>query len=601
MIGSAVTNGRAKLKSYVYFGKVDDGTWFEAGSKSFVLRNPRLYPVAEKFVALLDQGYAIPAIMAQAPAAVRPVFETLLTSLADNDMLQQLEDAHPWPRSLRQPRAADDLTVMLEDRLGGAALTAALARWRAARVTVIGSGHALKAAAGAIAAAGCGELCVSIEPVAGPLAAGEIEAFVAAKAAVTSLRFDVPELAMGDIGTRDLVLYVGDDGDVQTIRRLIVAGRDGASAAIIAGVFAGHACVARATAARPDFDDLLHWLPAADGAAPSHSPTSYAVLGCVAAQASIDEFFGFDADTRQGQVTVVSPDLTVERHPLVPRPTSSEPVLPFSYVARHQLPDERPLETFEIVKLALDPWFDAMFGPFRAADDMGLRQMPLLQYPIEVRTGRGKTAIAIGWGLDLGEAGMRAIDAALAHLAAPLTPAGSVFAVGLDAAQWQRRARAGAIIAGGALRINGSSSWLPLDELDDGRVRLLQRLLRYHTAAPVRVRLFWSRFSAAYGVEIWLGDGVASTAIADDVATAVVEALGRACSDFQLADAVGPGFWLSQRPAFGVDIAAAPDADWRAAIDAVGEPFAVDFHAITALGLPSSLSCGYAVVQPVAY
>ena len=52
---------------------------------------------------------------------------------------------------------------------------------------------------------------------------------------------------------------------------------------------------------------------------------------------------------------------------------------------------------------------------------------------------------------------------------------------------------------------------------------------------------------------------------------------------------------------FGVDIAAAPDADWRAAIDAVGEPFAVDFHAITALGLPSSLSCGYAVVQPVAY
>ena len=586
---AVLPTGRFKLKSYVFFGRVDDGTWFEAGAKSFVLKNPRFYPVAEKFVALLDAGHAVDVILARAPDAVRPLFATLLTSLLANDMLQPLDAGHAWPRP-HAPRVADELLTMLEDRLGGAALTAAVTAWAGARLALIGGGHSFKAAAGALAAAGCREITLVIDDGAG-LASDEIVDHVAAQAdGRTALRLAVAPPPLAD---RDLVLHVSDIGDASFARTLALTLAPGASG-VVAGVFGGHAVVAPATRGRPEVGDLLHWLPAADADAASHSPTSLAILGCVAAQAGLDAFFGFDAERRAGRVTVVAPDLAVADHPIVPAPTGAVPITPIVYAPRHQMPDERALETFEIVKLALDPWFDPLFGPFRVDDDAAIRQMPLLQYPIHVRRpgDAAGDAIVIGWGLDLGEAGLRAVDAAVAALAAPLVPDGAQFALGLDADQWQRRAGTAAVVASAAFTAGQRAAWLPLDAFD-GPVRVLRRLLRYHSPAPLRARVYWADAGQALAVAVWLGDAAVATAAGDDLAATLAEALGRACSDFQLAAAVGPGFWRAQGPRL-VDGPA--DGDWRDAL-AVRPPVALEFHAVTGLGLPPALACGFAVLR----
>ena len=588
--------GRYKLKSHVYFGRVDDGIWFEAGSRSFLLRNPRLYPAAEKFIALIDNGHPIDTIMARAPEAVRPLFAALLASLLENEMLQPLGADHVWPRPRTGAVAADELLKLLEDRLGGAALSAAVNRWHSARIAVIGCGHALKAAAGAFAAAGCRDLRIHAEAAPTRLAPGEITAFVKAQAAAdAAMRFTAGVPTIDDFAAADLIVYASDAGDAAFARDC--------GAAVIAGVFAGHACVAPpADASGPGVADMLHWLPAADAGAASHSPTSLAILGCVAAQAGLHSFFGFDQDRRRGQVSVVGPDLQVSIHPLVTRGTSAADSRAFIHAPRHQLPDERTLETFEIVKLGLDPWFDPMFGAFRVGTDDAIRQMPLLQYPIHVRrpghaAGDG---LAIGWGLDLGQAGLRAIADAVALLAAPLLPPGAAFAVGTDAAQWQRAALVAAIVASDGFAAGQRSAWLPLDAIEDGAVRVLRRLIRYHSDAPLRARLHWSGLGAAYGIEIWLGESFAASAIGDDIVAVLAEALGRACSDFQLAQAVGPGFWQSRSLHLSETLSAdAEAADWQTAIAGhagLGE-LAADYHPLTGLGLPPVLHCGHAVLR----
>lgn len=580
---STIPVGRYKLKSYVFFGRVDDGTWFEAGAKSFVLKNPRLYPIAEKLVSLLDAGHPVEAIMTQAPEPVRPVFAALLASLLDNDMLQPLARGHASP-PLGRRGAGDELLAMLEDRIGGNALEAAVTRWSTARVALVGAGYALKAAAGAIATAGCRELTLCFNPGTG-VTPSEITEFAADRcAAGTQLRQAADPAAVVD---HDLVIVASDLGDVALAEMLAATGR-----AVVAGVFAGHACVVPTTGSA-DLADFLYWHPAAEPAAASHGPTSLGILGCVAAQAGLDAFFGFEAERWRGRITVVGSDLEVRSHPLVPRPVAGRPVDNFVHALRHQLPDERALETFEIVKLALDPWFDPLFGPFRVSDDSDLRQMPLMQYPIDVRRPGHADVRVVGWGLDLGEAGLRAIDAAVAHLAAPLVPAGAVTAVGLAPGDWERRAGAAASVAGSTFAAGRRAAWLPLDAVDDGRVRILRRLLRYHTTALARARLHWSTAAGGIALDLCLGDIVAVTVVGDDLVELLVEALGRACSDFQL----GGSFWQAQAAAVDAVQTGSCSEDWREAFIGDARPTEVDYYALTGLGLPPVIACGYAVAR----
>jgi hypothetical protein len=619
--------GRYKLKSYVYFGETEDGVWFEAGDKSFVLKDRKLYPLVERFVDLVDSGTPVEEIVARAPAKLQGFFPKLLDSLVRHDMLLALDDDYAFPAALTEHTGAAELLKVLEDRLQGAALVSAVRRWQEAHVVIAGSGYALKAAACALAAAGCQALRVQWQGGAGRATFAEVEAAVrsaAVEGAVLCFQAGAPDASL--LGDSDLLVYASDSADLALARLIDTTLRQNGRAGAIAACFDGHACVLPPVEhGRAGLDELLAWLPPADPAAASHSATSLSVLGCVAAQGALFQFFGFDQDKRRGSVPVVTPELHVVLHSLVP--SGGRPLLPFEHAPRFQLPEARALETFELLKLALAPWFDGLLGALSVGADDGIQQMPLLQYPVQVRRPGRETALVVGWGLDLGQAGIRALCDAVALLAAPLAPEGAAVVAAADEGHWQRSAYAAAVVRSEAFRAAHASGWVDLDAVDDPGVGVLRRLIRYHSRAPLQVRLHWSGQGAVFAAEAWLGDTAVSTAVGDTVGGVIAEALGRACSNFQLSAALGDGYWTRRRDplppphgdtpadyfdrtgadggggarradcAFGEGSA---DGDWRAALalEGAAAPVAATWHRVDALGLPPGVHCGYATLNP---
>jgi hypothetical protein len=589
---------RFKLKSYVYFGETEDGVWFEAGDKSFLLKDRKLYPLVERFVSMIDSGIPVAHIIQKAPAPLQAFFPKLLDSLLAHGMVLPVDDDYPYAQPLTEHTGEEELYKVLEDRLQGAALSQALARWQGASVALVGNGYTLKAAACALAASACKSLLVQWEDNPALLVdAAEVEQaikdFAHPRCAV---EFRTGAIAPGALEQADLLLYVSDDGEASSADAIDAILRRSGRPGAIGTCFGGRACVLPPVEdGRVGLAELLHWLPKADPSDASHSPTSLSITGCVAAQAALYQFFGFDQDKRRGMVSVVTPDLEVLPHSLVPTGGTSAQLKSFAHPPQYEMPEARALETFEMLKLALAPWFDTLLGAFAVGSDEGIQQMPLLQYPVEVRRpgNREGDGLVVGWGLDLGQAGIRALCEAVSMLGEPLVPSGTVVTARADADGWRKQAVAEALAASPAFAAAHSQAWIPLDQFDAAPVQVLRRLLRYHTASEARALLHWTDRGNAFVVEVWLDGAAVSSAVAPEVGAALVEALGRACSNFQLREVMGRDYWTERRhqlPA-GQEV-----VDWRTALALAPAAPTATFTSLDALGLPPSIHCGYATL-----
>jgi hypothetical protein len=599
MTQAAVQAGqRFKLKSYVYFGETDDGVWFEAGDKSFLLKDRKLYPLVERFVSMIDSGIPVAHIIQKAPAPLQAFFPKLLDSLLDHGMVLPVDDDYPHGQPLTEHSGADELYKVLEDRLQGAALSQALSRWQSASVTLVGNGYALKAAACALAAGGCKSVQVHWDDNPALLVgAAEVEQALADFAHPRcAVAFHTGAIAPGVLEQADLLVYASDDGEAAIADKIDTLLRGSGRPGAIGANFGGRACVLPPVEeGHVGLAELLHWLPEADPADASHSPTSLSIMGCVAAQAALYQFFGFDQDKRRGMVSVVSPDLQVMPHSLVPAGGVSTNLKAFSHPPQYEMPQARSLETFEHLKLALAPWFDTLLGAFAVGSDEGIQQMPLLQYPVEIRRpgNREGDGLVVGWGLDLGQAGIRALCEAVSVLASPLAPVDTVVTASADAEAWRRQAIAEALVASQAFGAGHSQAWIALEQFDAAPVQVLRRLLRYHTASEAKALLHWSGQGNAFLVEVWLDGVPTASAVAPEVGDALVEALGRACSNFQLREVMGRDYWTLRRHLIP---AGRQVADWRAALALPPASIDASFTSLDALGLPPSIHCGYATL-----
>ena len=548
---------------------------------------------------MIDNGVPVAHIIQKAPAPLQAFFPKLLDSLLAHGMVLPIDDDYPYAEPLTEHSGADELYKVLEDRLQGPALSEALHRWQAASEALVGNGYALKAAASALAASACRSLLVQWESNPAVRAgadevAAAVNDFAHPRCEVT---FRAGAIDSAALEQADLVVYASDDGNPDTARLVDAILRRNGRPGAVGALLAERACVLPPVeAGRVGLAELLHWLPQADPQEASHSPTSLSIMGCVAAQAALYQFFGFDQDKRHGMVSVVTPELEVVQHSLVPAGAVSSGLKDVSHPPQYEMPEARALETFEMMKLALAPWFDTLLGAFAVGSDEGIQQMPLLQYPIDVRrpgNSAGDTRV-VGWGLDLGQAGIRALCDAVGTLAAPLTPAGAVVAVSTDAQAWQRQALAEALAASPQFAAGPRQAWISLEDFDAAPVQVLRRLLRYHTSADVRALLHWSDTGNAFVVETWIGAEAVSSAAAGEVGAALIEALGRACSNFQLRDVMGHDYWQARRHAIG---AGRQESDWRAALALAPVQLDATFHELVELGLPQSIHCGYATLN----
>jgi hypothetical protein len=594
------TDVRVKLKNYVYFGETDEGIWFDAEDRSFLLKDRALYPVVERFVGLLDRGEPIAPAIARAPEKLQGFLGKLIGLLDEHRMLLRLDPADDGLPPCADTSARRELRKLLEDHLEGAALGAALARWRQARIVLAGGGHALRAAAAALApCAGAG-----LQVHAPAAQSDAIRAAVADDphaAGLLQIRSGAPDADA--FGWADLLVYASDAEDLAQAQACDAWLRGAAKAGVIALCFRGHACVLPPVeAGLPGLADLGHWLRAAPADAESASATSFAILGCVAAQVALFHFFGIGGDKRRGQLSVVTPALEVRSHPLVSAAAGSGAAAPMVHAARHELPDERTLEPFEVLRLELDPWFDPLCGPLRLVSERALRQMPLLQYPLAVRpagAAQGAERLAVGWGLDLGQAGRRALLQALAELAAPLVPAPARIAVDVDDEAWRRQAVARAAVASAAFAARHHCAWVDIDAIDDPVLAMLARLLRYHGPRRPLAQLMWCDELPAVAARLWVDDVPVACAAGGAVLPVLAEVLGRACSDHQLAG-VAPRYWAGRDEGLPASAPGANVTDWRPALLAHAAALpAARLVRLTALGLPPRFHCGYAVLDDI--
>ena len=141
-----------KLKSYVYFGETDEGVWFDAAGRSFILKGKGLYRTVERLILLMDSGKTFDIIVENLPDTIRALFIKLICLLREHDMLL-VEDPDEAAKTLdRWHTVSDEFRRFLADHLDHDSLRDALSRWQLAHVVVVGNGYALKAAARALSA-----------------------------------------------------------------------------------------------------------------------------------------------------------------------------------------------------------------------------------------------------------------------------------------------------------------------------------------------------------------------------------------------------------------------------------------------------------------
>jgi hypothetical protein len=592
-----------KLKSYVYFGEVDEGVWFDAAGQSFILKGKGLYRAVERLILLMDSGNTFDTLVTNLPDTMKALFLKLVDLLREHGMLLVEEPDEAAELMDRWHTVPDEFRRFLADHLEHDRLRDALKLWRQVDVAVVGNGYALKAAAKALAASHDGTMSLFLTG-ASTVGVEELrEAVRASQNAGLTVKFAEGALDVDALGRAALIAYAADTFEPAVARACANVASAGDVTVVIGSVFGGHACVLPAIGEGCEGGEHIDfWLNPDVPAEADHSPASLSVMGCVVAQRALDHYFGINIEAQRGKVAVITPFLEVNQNFLVPMlkaegENTGTPAVPFVHQSRFQLPEARKLERYEQLKMALDPWFDPLFGCLALEYSDGVREIPLFQQLVSVRLPyEQQKRTVIGWGLDVGQAGIRVLTSTVAILAQSVTETECTVVVDDDKEAAQRGAYVHAVLASADFQREHATIEIPLDDITEPTAKMLLRLLRYLVPSEVRAQLqFWAEAGVG-AVTISLGQEPICTAADRDLFAALSEALGRACSHCQLSSSAHAAYWRKSIPAVARSISGRGRLDWRDAIAIAqqGHVLPARLHRLDNLGLPTSIHCYYA-------
>ncbi len=97
---------RLMLKPSVLYTRVDEGVYVQSGTRSFVVKGRKLYPLIARLLNLMDGQRSLDELRTVIPEQYRQVFERLLSSLEKHRMLTSgphdaIRDNHPYADTLR--------------------------------------------------------------------------------------------------------------------------------------------------------------------------------------------------------------------------------------------------------------------------------------------------------------------------------------------------------------------------------------------------------------------------------------------------------------------------------------------------------------------
>jgi hypothetical protein len=321
----------------------------------------------------------------------------------------------------------------------------------------------------------------------------------------------------------------------------------------------------------------------------------------VATHRALRHWFDIRPEELRGEAQVVSPYCEIESHPLIVAAGVARPdgaLQPFVHPKRTEAPPDREPTLYERVRISLEPWFDPWTGSFGRGAIQAASELPLYHDVIAVRFPRmlqAEPALAVGWGLDAEQAGLRAIRNAVALLVGAGAPSRGTVVAELSLEAWQGKARALALMSESRGRELHRCASVDLEAVEDPAVRVLLRMLRFHTSARVRVLMHWLPGQEAYAAQCWVAEELLGAACDSSASAAMQEAVGQVCSAYQLASSVGIHYWRDRAPAI-VAPEAPSWADWPPPAVPAAEPRPASFHLSSSWGWPDGIFCGHALV-----
>ncbi|WP_188152460.1 hypothetical protein [Teredinibacter waterburyi] len=540
-----------KLKNYVYFAETEDGVLFEAGAKTFALKGKGLYPLVSRVIHFMDSGSDRESIINNLPDKIAPFVNRLFEELTAHDMLIDATAEKAICEQFGENSETLEFLRFLQDNLDSEYLTE-FNRWRETRIVLVGNGHTLKSTLNGLVMSGIGHVDILFTGMeTSRLKLAEFQQLLDSRAkddsgfSYTLLNEDMLNQQLSS-GRQEFVLFAADE--VQVLDRFV---SDSASirlnnhAFMVASSTRNHGFVSPLNEQGfTNYLDFLNWLPANfDYDQDSlHSPASHALIGSVCAYSFINHFFNIYKSEMRNHCAIISPWLDVDYHPILPVATldRNAPLNPIDFRVEFEVPDGRPVSDYETLLMNLAPSFDEILGPFSPEPSKRLKQLPLYHDAIRIRYPRSANAAnqdVHGWGTSAQDAGMRTLSRSLTQYAKTLFNINdSNIVSSYDYESWKQLATTLAVINSAEFKQHSVSYYAFPDELENEEVQMLLRVLRLYQPQRIKVELFREP-----GIRAWAARAVADTNILGlgygvDAITAISEALGAACSRFQLPD-----------------------------------------------------------------
>lgn len=482
-----------RLKGHIYFNKVEEGVYFQGQTGGFIVKGDKIYPLVAKIISFIDAGYRLQDIQSQLPEKLRPFYENLIGQLNDHHMLVERDAEKSVPEAWLNYKQFRDFFTYLQEN--AADFQAQFAQWQAQKVLVFGEGYALKSAVEALANSGLNELAIAVTN----------EDSVSVKELKNTLDFYGQQLPgftyqIKSAAEFDPAGCSSFDFIAQCTSQLdtgfeVISDVPG----IVAGVLFGQAVVSPlSSVSHSGYSDLEEQLlRTAENADIEFPKAGLSMLGSIAALNLIKGFFGIEVDSIRNYVYRVSRHLEVSRHPLFPINTGEgDAQMIEDFQTEYEMPDDRELEKYEQVKLALSAFFDPLLGCLDESVGDTIKQVPLFHAKLQVKFPASKQAPAkevMSCGLDASTAGLRAIGEALSiRTSVNQGVPHQVVTTGFDYDEWRQKAAAIALANTKDFISTLNAAQLNLLHLEDEEMQLIIRFLMSAGYPKQSLQLYWN-------------------------------------------------------------------------------------------------------------
>lgn len=394
-----------KLKEHVYFGEVEGGVIFDAGSDSFVFKVNNMYPLVERVVQFMDNGFVLSDIINKVPEALKTVVERLIENLSSHGMIFDVSAQNEVRDGFTKSTVSKNFLNYYLNNIEIESSTK-IGKWLDTSVTVVGSGAALVQAVKSLDQSGVGNIEIILQNDTGSLLKKKIESTLSLNKSdeglIRSYRFVEPGKLESVVERSEYTMFaLSNDEEVSLYQDLFKRLNKIGKKHIVCGRLHGHCVISPLSTENSTSSlDLIARIsakPQQELATPSVS--AIGLSGSLAALTLINHVLTINNDKSRNRAVFINEDLETESQWVVPSNLLSGKVIDSNLIrSQVELPDGRVLDDYEQVLIDIAPLFDKHTGIFDKQSSSSINQVPVFIDVLDIHQGVQSSKV---WGFGL--------------------------------------------------------------------------------------------------------------------------------------------------------------------------------------------------------